>query len=200
MQQSKSWSKTTEPTSYLQIYRYVEQVLNECSMFIDEVENDYYQGTSASLNLTPKIQSSRRPLSVNTLLSWSRPLNELRNASSLHDIRNGKTIRDLLTEVKTGTLAGPVSDESGFLIKRILDKTTDQLYSKMPVLANKLADCMTLMEQYFLSFYDIENIQDIIQRKKKEKTPVSVFNRYGFIGKTILKNNDERKNRFFRIF
>ena len=33
---------------------------------------------------------------------------------------------------------------------------------------------MNLMEQYFLSFYEIENIHDIIQKKKKEKLPVSI--------------------------
>jgi hypothetical protein len=176
MQQTKTWSKTTEPSSYHQIYKYLEQALDECSKFIDEIENDYYQGSSASLNIVQhKDYSPRRPLSVNTLLSWSVPLNELRNAGSLHDIRNGKIIRDLLNEVKTGTLAAPVADESVFLMRRILDKTTDQLYSKIPALANKITDCMNLMEQYFLSFYEIENIQDIIQKKKKEKTPVSIF-------------------------
>jgi len=91
----------------------------------------------------------------------------------MHDIRNGKAVRDLLNEAKTGSLSGPVTDESIILMKRILDKTNDQLYSKTPVLANKIAECLSLMEQYFLSFYDIENIQDIIQKKKKEKTPVS---------------------------
>jgi len=175
MQPSKTWSKKTEPTSYRQIYKFVEQALNECSTFIDELELDYYQGTSASLNITNKHYSPRRPLSVNTLLSWSGPLNELRNAGSLTDIRNGKTIRDLLNEARTGAFVGPVSDESVFLLRRILDKTNEQFYSKTPVLANKIADCMSLMEQYFLSFYEIENIQDIIQKKKKEKTSVSIL-------------------------
>jgi hypothetical protein len=175
MQPPKTWSKTTEPTSYDQIYKYIEQALDECLQCVDEIENDYYEGTSASLNITPtpRTHSSRRPLSVNTLLTWSRPLNDLRHARSLFDIRNGKTVRDLLNEARTGALAGPVTDESILLMKRILDKTTDQLYSKTPALANKLADCMSLMEQYFLSFYDIENIQEIMQKKKKEKAPVS---------------------------
>ncbi|CAF0991246.1 unnamed protein product [Rotaria sp. Silwood1] len=171
MQKLKAWSKTTEPTSYDQIYRYVDKVLDECSTFIDEIENDYYQGISSSLNITPKIQTSKRSLPVNTLLSWSHLLNSLRNTRSLHDIRNGKTIRDLLAEIRTGTFIGSVSDESCFLMQRIMDKTNEQLYSKIPILANKIADCMSLMEQYFLSFYDIENIQDIIQKKKKEKMP-----------------------------
>ncbi|CAF0920728.1 unnamed protein product [Rotaria sordida] len=171
MQPQKTWSKTTEPTSYDQIYKYVEYILNECSTSINELENDYYQGVSASLNITSKIHSIKRSLPVNTLLSWSHSLNILRNARSLSDIRNGKTIRDLLAEVRTGTLIGPVPDESCFLMQRILDKTNEQLYSKIPVLANKITDCMSLMEQYFLSFYNIENIQDIIQKKKKEKSP-----------------------------
>ncbi|CAF2706251.1 unnamed protein product [Rotaria sp. Silwood2] len=171
MQSHKAWSKTTEPTSYDQIYRYVEKILDECSTFINEIENDYYQGISASLHITPKIQSSKRSLPINTLLAWSNSLNALRNARSLHDIRNGKTIRDLLAEVRTGTVIGHVSDESCFLMQRILDKTNEQLYSKIPGLSNKIADCVSLMEQYFLSFYDIENIQDIIQKKKNEKMP-----------------------------
>jgi len=167
---SKSWTKTIEPTSYEQIYKYVEQSLDEYSKFIDNAEIDYYQGSSV-----PIISSVRnRPLSINTLLAWTRPLNELRTARSANDIRNGKHIRDLLDEARIGSLIGPVSDESVYLMKRILDKTNDQLYSKIPVLANKIADCISLMEQYFLSFYDIENIQDIIQKKKKEKSPVSI--------------------------
>jgi hypothetical protein len=174
MQTPRTWSKTTEPTSYHQIYKFVEQTLDECSTAIDELEKDYYQGASSSLNLINKNSSLRRPISVNTLLAWSRPLNELREARCVSDIRNGKNIRDLLNEVKTGTLNAPVSDESLFLIRRILDKTNEQLYSKIPGIANNIADCMNLMEQYFLSFYDIENIQDIILKKKKEKTPVSM--------------------------
>jgi len=174
MQTPRTWSKTTEPTSYNQIYKFVEQTLDECSGVIDELEKDYYQGASTALNINNKSSSSKRPLSVNTLLAWTRPLNELREARSLNDIRNGKHIRDLLNDAKTGGLSGPVSDDSMFLIRRIMDKTNEQLYSKIPTIATNLAECMSLMEQYFLSFYDIENIQDIIQKKKKEKTPVSI--------------------------
>jgi hypothetical protein len=174
MQTPRTWSKTTEPTSYHQIYKYVEHILDECSAAVDVLEKDYYQGASSSLNFNSKNFSSRRPLSVNTLLAWSRPLNELREARSVSDIRNGKNIRDLLNEVKTGTLNTPVSDDSVFLVRRIMDKTNEQLYSKVPTIADNIVDCMSLMEQYFLSFYDIENIQDIIQKKKKEKTPVSM--------------------------
>ena len=174
MQPPKVWSKTTEPTSYDQIYKFLEQALDDCSAYVNEIESEYYLDTSSSLNITSKTNSTRRPLSVNTLLTWSRPLNDLRNARSIFDIRNGKTVRDLLNEAKTGSLAGPVTDESILLMKRILDKTTDQLYSKTPVLANKIADCLSLMEQYFLSFYEIDNIQDIIHKKKKEKAPVSL--------------------------
>ncbi|CAF1997085.1 unnamed protein product [Rotaria magnacalcarata] len=171
MKTAKPWSKTTEPSSYDQIYRYFEQVLEECLEFINEFENDYYQGITSSLTSPPKIQSSKQSVSVNALIAWSRPLNELRNARSLHDIRNGKTIRDLLSEARAGTLAESVSEDSCHLMQRILDTTNEHLYSKIPILTNKIADCMNLMQQYFLSFYDIENIQDIIQKKKKEKLP-----------------------------
>jgi hypothetical protein len=170
----KSWTKTIEPTSYEQIYRYIEQALDECSTFIDSAEIDYYQGSSASIISTVKNQITTKPLSVLTLQAWSQPLNQLRDARLLHDIRNGKVIRELLSEARTGTLYGPITGESVVLMKRILDKTTDQLYSKIPAVANKITDCMNLMEQYFLSFYDIENIQDIIYKKKKEKSPVSI--------------------------
>ena len=170
----KSWSKTTEPTSYEQIYQYIEQTLDECSKFIDEAEIDYYQESSTSIITIPKSQITNRSLSILTLQAWSRPLNELRDARLLYDIRNGKIIRELLSEAKTGTLYASVTDECVVLMKRILDKTTEQLYSKIPALINKITDCMNLMEQYFLSFYDIDNIQDIVQHKKKEKLPVSI--------------------------
>jgi hypothetical protein len=163
----KLWSRTTEPRNYDQIYTYVQQELDECLGFTDDLENDYYQSTSGSLLLTAK-----KPLPVNTLVTWSRHLNELRTARSLYDIRNGKTMRDLLSDARTGTLPSKVSDEGIFLMKRILDKTSEQLYSKVPAVATQIADCMNLMEQYFLSFYQIENIQDFLLNKKKEKAPV----------------------------
>ena len=168
----KLWSKTIEPRNYDQIYTYVQQELDECLGITDQLESDYYQSTTGSLLLTSKQQSAKQPLSVNTLLGWSRYLNELRNARSLYDIRNGKTMRDLLSDAKTGTLPSQVSDEGIFLMKRILDKTSEQLYSQVPTVANKIADCMNLMEQYFLSFYQIENIQEFLLKKKPEKVPV----------------------------
>lgn len=175
MHPSKSWTKTTEPTSYEQIYKYIEQSIGECSTFIDNIEIDYYQGSStSSIIAATKNHITHRPLSLLTLQAWSNPLNELRDASLLHDIRNSKAIRELLSEARTGSLYGPVADESVVLMKKVLDKTTEQLYSKIPALTNKITDCMNLMEQYFLSFYDIENIQDIVQNKKKEKLPVSI--------------------------
>lgn len=174
MNTNKSWSKTTEPSSYDQIYKYFEQVLDECSTFINEIENEYYEGITSSINFSSKNQSPRRSVSVNALLLWSRPLNELRNARALHDIRNGKAVRELLAEAKSGNLVGPIPEESFYLLQRILDKTNEQLYSKLPILVDRIADCMNLMQQYFLSFYDIENIQEIIQKKKKEKLPVSI--------------------------
>ncbi len=169
MHPSKSWSKTIEPTSYEQIYKYIEQSLDEYSRFIDNAEIDYYQGSSV-----PIISSARnRPLSVLTLQAWSHPLNGLREACLFNDIRSNKTIREVLNAVRTDTLYGPITDESVVLMKRIFDKTTEQLHSKIPVLIKKLTDLMNLMEQYFLSFYEIENVQDIIQNRKKEKLPVS---------------------------
>ena len=174
MQPPKAWSTTTEPTSYKQIYQFVEHALDKCTTFISELESDYYQDMEGSQGSeTPKQYSAKKPLSYNTLINWSRPLNELRNARLLHDIRNGKTMRDLLSDAKTGGLITPVSDESIFLMKRIMDKTSDQLYSKIPTLAGRIADCMHLMEQYFLSFYEIEHIHDVVQRKRNEKVPVS---------------------------
>ena len=89
--------KTSEPTSYEQIYKYIEHVLDECSTFIDDAEIDYYQGSSPSIISTARNQITTRPLSVLALQAWSHPLNELRDARFLHDIRNGKTIRELLS-------------------------------------------------------------------------------------------------------
>ena len=170
MHPTKSWSKTIEPASYEQIYKSIEQSLDDCAAFIENAEMDYYQASS-----TPRNQTTSRPISVLTLQAWSHPLNDLREACLLHDIRNSKTIRELLSEVRTGNLYGPVNDESVLLIKRILDKTTEQLYAKIPVMINKIIEMMNLMEQYFLSFYDIEHVQDIIQKKKKEKLPVRSY-------------------------
>lgn len=174
MHLSKSWSKTIEPSSYDQIYKFIEQSLETCSNFIDQAEIDYYQGTSGTLVSTPRTPTINRPLSVLTLQIWSPLLNELREACLLNDIRSSKTIREILGEVRNGTLYGSIREESVVLIKRILDKTTEQLYSKIPVIITQMTDMMNLMEQYFLSFYEIENIQEIIHEKKKEKIPVSL--------------------------
>jgi len=165
----KSWSKTIEPSSYEQIYKHVEQSLDACSKYIDRVEIEYYQSAS----LVAKSTSTNRPLSFLALQAWSQPLNYLRDAGLLHDIRSNKAIRELLNEARLGNLYEPVSDESLVLMKKILDRTIDQLHSKIPMIINKITDVMNLMEQYFLSFYEIENIQDIVQNKKKEKLPVN---------------------------
>lgn len=161
-------NKTFEPTSFEQIYDFLDQSLTQCSNDIDEAENDYYQ-TSPS---TPKGKSSHRSLAVSTLTSWSPLLNELRDARLLRDIRNGKTIRELLSDARIGTLYGPVADESVVLMKRILDKTNEQLYSKIPNLVQQISQTMDMMERYFLSFYEIENIEEILQNKRKEIAPV----------------------------
>ncbi|CAF1240182.1 unnamed protein product [Adineta steineri] len=171
MHPPKPWSKTTEPTSYDQIYKFLEQELNECAAYIDDIEGDYYDETSASVNIKPKAQTARRSQAVNALIAWSAPLNELRNARLLSDLRNGKTVRDLLNEARTGNFGDSISDESVNLMKRIMEKTTDQLQSKMLVLTNKLHECTNLMEQYFLSFYDIENIQEVVQKRKNDRPP-----------------------------
>ena len=162
----KLWSKTTEPSSYEQIYTYLEQALNDCSTFITDLEVDYFQAATKTVN------TSNRSLPVVALTSWSEPLNELRDARLLRDIRNGKTIRELLGEARIGTLLGPFSDESVVLMKRMLDKTSEQLYSQMPILISRINDSMDLMERYFLSFYEINEIEDIIQKKSKEVPPV----------------------------
>lgn len=175
MHPPKPWSKTTEPVSYEQIYQYVEQAINDCSKFIDDTEIDYYQGASLKPIVTTSAnEHPSRSLAVIALQSWSQPLNELRDARLLLDIRNGKTIRELLSDATTGTLYAIVTDESVALMKRVLDKITAQFYSTIPTLANKIMDCMNLMEQYFVSFYEIEHIQDIVQNKRKEKLPVSI--------------------------
>ncbi|CAF2715811.1 unnamed protein product [Rotaria sp. Silwood2] len=101
MHPPKPWSKTTEPTSYEQIYKYIEEALDECSTFIDDAENDYLQGSPALAITSSTNQITNRSLSVITLQAWSLPLNQLREARLLHDIRNGKTIRDILSEAKT---------------------------------------------------------------------------------------------------
>jgi len=178
MHQSKSWTKTTEPSSYEQIYKYIEQSLDEYSTFIDNAEIDYYQGASTSIITPTQNQIRTKPLSILTLQAWSIPLNQLRDAAILNDIRSSKAIRELLSEARIGSLYGPVTDESLVLMKKILDKTTEQLRTKIPALINKITDCMNLMEQYFLSFYKIKNIQDIVQKKKKENMPVSINRDY----------------------
>ncbi|UJR37785.1 hypothetical protein I4U23_030476 [Adineta vaga] len=171
MQPPKVWSKTNEPSSYDQIYKFLDIALKECLTYVNEIENEYYQETSAAVNIKPKVETARRPQSVNTLIAWAGPLNQLRNARLLSDIRNGKTARDLLTEARTGNFGDSISDETINLLKNILDKTNDQLHSKMPLLANKIAECMNLMEQYFLSFYDIENIQEVVQKRRNDRPP-----------------------------
>ncbi|CAF1644916.1 unnamed protein product, partial [Didymodactylos carnosus] len=119
--------------------------------------------------------TSRQQASVVTLISWSKPLNELRNARQIMEIRNGKAIRDLLNDVKMNAIIGPVSEVSVLLIKRILDRTTDMLYTQIPALAQKIEDVTNLMEQYFLSFYNIDNVKDIVQNKKKERMPIIIL-------------------------
>ena len=171
MNLSKSWSKTTEPSSYDQIYKFIEQSLENYSNFIDQAEIDYYQSTIVS---TPRTPTSNRPLSVLTLQVWSPLLNDLREACLLNDIRSSKTIGEILNDVRNGTVYGSINDESVVLIKRILERTTNQLAEKIPKMIDQMMEMMNLMEQYFLSFYDIENIQDIIHEKKKGKIPVSI--------------------------
>ncbi len=169
-----SWSKTMEPTSYTQIYNDIKQTLDECSTFINNAEIEYYQASSVSFTETSRNQITNRPLSVIILQAWSHRLNELRQAHFLHDIQNTITVRELL---RTSTLYRPTPDESAVLMERISYKINEQLYSKIPILINKIMDCMNLMEQYFLSFYYIENIQCIVKNKKQEELDVSIKQR-----------------------
>jgi len=163
-----------EPTSYTQIYNDIKQTLDECSTFINNAEIEYYQASSVSFTETSRNQITNRPLSVIILQAWSHRLNELRQAHFLHDIQNTVTVRKLLNQVRTSTLYRPPTDESAVLMERISAKINEQLYSKIPILINKIMDCMNLMEQYFLSFYHIENIQCIVKNKKKEELHVSI--------------------------
>jgi hypothetical protein len=197
MHSSKPWSKTTEPTSYEQIYRFVELNLDECSTTIDELEKDYYQGTTGSLSVTSKDTLTTQSLAISTLLAWSRCLNELRHARSLHDIRNGKTMRDLLSDIKASSMTTSVSDESVFLIKRILDQTSEQLYSKMPLLATRIDECMALMGQYFLSFYDKGNVHDPIQKKNKKKEEASVCRPYRLDRRNLIRSTTNERDGVF---
>ena len=162
----KSWSKSHEPSSYEQIYAYLEGALDASSSYIADLEVDYFQGATRA--------TSNRPLPVVALTAWSQPLNELRDARLLRDIRQGKAIRELLGEARIGNLLGPFSDESVVLMKRVLDKTNEQLYSQIPTLIGQINDAMDLMERYFLSFYEIQHIEEIIQKKRKEIPPVSL--------------------------
>ena len=198
MNLSKSWSKTSEPSSYEQIYKFVEQALEHCSNFIEQAEIEYYQGSSGSLVSTPRTPTSNRPLSVLTLQVWSPLLNELREACLLNDIRSSKTIREMIGEVRNGAVYGSVREEGVVLIKRILDRTTDQLYSKIPAIITQMTDVMNLMEQYFLSFYEIENIQEIIHEKKKEKIPVSIHESITVLSDIFPRMNTSKQHILMR--
>ena len=164
-----TWSVNREPRSFAQIHQYLEESLLQCSSMIDNAELDYFQGSSKE---TFNSMNINRSLAVVTLNSWSQPLNELRDARLLRDIRNGKSIREMLGEAKIGLLFGPYTEESLVLINRILDKTNEQLYSKIPTISNRIEEIMNLMERYLLSFFDINKIEDIIENKKKEVPPV----------------------------
>jgi hypothetical protein len=163
-----------EPTSYTQVYNDIKQTLDECSTFINNAEIEYYQASSVSFTETSRNQITNRPLSVIILQAWSHRLNELRQVHFLHDIQNTITVRGLLNQVRASTLYRPPTDEIAVLMERISAKINEQLYSKIPILINKIMDCMNLMEQYFLSFYHIENIQCIVKNKNKEELHVSI--------------------------
>ncbi|CAF1290235.1 unnamed protein product, partial [Didymodactylos carnosus] len=168
-----SWDTTVEPRNYDQIYHYVLEVLQGCSNMVDAFEREYYQqSVSETLSsLTNNTSQQQQQKSVATLISWSKPLNDLRKASYISEIRNGKLIRDLLKDIRTSVITNTVSDEGVILIKRILDCTTDILYSKIPILAQKMDEITNLMNQYFLSFYQNDNSQDNTDKKKKKKKP-----------------------------
>ena len=175
MPTARNWSKTSEPKDFTDIYRYIQDELSICSKIIDQMEEEYYQVTPESLSARSTNFSSKRPLSVNALSTWSRLLNELINSGAARSISNAKSIRELLILSKNGALFGNISEDHISLMHRILDKTTDQLHLRMPNLADRINDSMRIMERYFLSFYEIENIQDYLQNKKKEKKPVGLI-------------------------
>ncbi|CAF0753044.1 unnamed protein product [Didymodactylos carnosus] len=153
-----SWSVKSEPQNYEQIYDYFRQILINCSKSVDTIEQSYYHQHQSSVRTT--------------LTTWSKPLNDLRNCRQLQEIRNGKTIRDLLNDIKTGEfIIGPVSNESILLLRRITERTNQILNTKLPELAKTIEECMSQMEQYFLSFYQIEHVQDIVLQRRKEKLP-----------------------------
>ncbi|CAF1586788.1 unnamed protein product, partial [Didymodactylos carnosus] len=134
-------------------------------------ENEYYQISTSGTQSAFGVTTPRQKTSVTTLISWSKPLNDLKNTRQLLDIRNGKTIRDLLTDIRTGEIMGTVSNQAVLLMKRILDCTTDMLFTKMPALIQKIDDVMNIMNQYFRSFYNIDNIEDVVKSEKKERMP-----------------------------
>lgn len=166
------WTIDQEPSSYEQIYRYFESALDECVQMIDNAEGDYYQTSSREASNTSQ---AKRSLAVTALTSWSEQLNELRECRLLRDVRNGKTIREILSEAKSGMLYGSFTDEGLTLFKRVLDKTNEHLYMKIPTINKRIEDIMNLMERYFLSFYEIDGIEDVVEKKKKENIPVLIY-------------------------
>jgi hypothetical protein len=170
MQASKSWTTSVEPTSYKQIYVYIERALQQCSTLITEAEIDYYQESSLGLH---KAATKTRSLSIVTLSAWSQPLHDLLISRSLDAIRSGTIIRELMADEEIAIVRGHPPDKNLALMKRILDKTTEQFHSRIPTIITSITECMNLMEQYFLSFYEIAQIEDIILNKIEEIQPVS---------------------------
>lgn len=168
MSSVRSWTETTEPKDHTDIYRYVQQKLDEFSALIDDYENDYYR--SVISNNTNRF---KRPLPVHTLTSWGKLLNEFITSGAARSISNTKSMRDLLAQSKAGSTLANVTEDHIIVMQRILEKNADQLENKIPNLAGRIKSCLRIMEQYFLSFYEIPNIQEYIANKKKEVAPVS---------------------------
>ncbi|UJR08463.1 hypothetical protein I4U23_012732 [Adineta vaga] len=158
-----------QPTSYKQIYKYIEQVCNECSIFIDTIEIDYYQGSSSTMIVTSPDQRTHRPLSVIIIQTWSQQLKQLQKVCYSKDIQNSTTARELIKEATLGSSVRFINNESIILMQRIDSKIREQLQFKIPILVEQISNCLKIMKQYCLSFYTIENVRRIIQKKQEEK-------------------------------
>ncbi|CAF1059715.1 unnamed protein product [Adineta ricciae] len=172
----KSWPKTKEPASYQEIYNHVEHFGSECSQFIDIIEIDYYQGTTSTEIALSKDRITHRALSVITIQTWSRRLNQLRTIACSKDFCSAESTREFLNGERL------IDSEIIALIERINSKIRQQFKVEIPVLIERLNDCMEMMKQYFLSFYQIESIQRIIENDQEEKlhaedVPLSTLSR-----------------------
>ncbi|CAF0868083.1 unnamed protein product [Adineta ricciae] len=154
--------------------------INECSRFIDTIEIDYYQGTAPVGIALPKDRITHRPLSVITIQTWSQRLNQLQTITCSKDFCSAKAVRKLLDGERL------IDGKIIALIERIDGKIRQQLKIEIPVLIERLNDCVEMIKQYFLSFYQIENIQRIIENLYVSKRHIPSTVQDG-----IILSNDE---------